>query len=121
MADSPEEIRKHIPTYYKIFAALIVGTILTVAVAKASLGVAAAVLVALIIATVKGSLVAGFFMHLLGEKKIIIWILILTGALFIPLIFLPLLTEGDHPGRSIAPPVASMVGDDHGGGDEGDH
>ena len=33
---------------------------------------------ALIIACIKGALVAGYFMHLISEKKVIAWVLIVT-------------------------------------------
>jgi cytochrome c oxidase subunit IV len=52
-----------------IFAALIVLTVLTVAVSYVDLGVANT-FVALLIATMKASLVAAFFMHLKGDRPI---------------------------------------------------
>ena len=55
-----------------------------------------AVLVALVIALSKGSLVAAFFMHLAHERKVIYWVLILTVAFFIVLMLLPTLTEWDQ-------------------------
>ena len=94
MADSPEAMKKHIRIYIGVFIALLVGTTLTVAVARfGSWGIGTAIGVALLIATVKGSLVASFFMHLIGEKKVILWILVLTLALFLPLMLLPVMTS----------------------------
>jgi cytochrome c oxidase subunit 4 len=52
-----------------IFAALIVLTVLTVAVSYVDLG-AANTFVAIFIATIKATLVATFFMHLKGDKSI---------------------------------------------------
>ena len=49
----------------------------------------------LLIASVKGFLVAGNFMHLLDEVKSIYWILILSVIFFIPLFFIPLLWDND--------------------------
>ena len=49
-------------------------------------------LVAMIVATIKGSLVACYFMHLISEKKLIYAVLGLTVAFFIALLFLPILT-----------------------------
>ena len=48
------------------------------------------------IATTKGSLVAAWFMHLVSERKLILWMLVLTFFLFVPLLLLPTLTVGDH-------------------------
>ncbi len=44
---------------------------------------------ALLIATVKASLVASFFMHLISERKLILGILILTVVFFLVLLLLP--------------------------------
>lgn len=52
-----------LPTYYKIFGALIALTIITVAVTKVDFGAFNAV-VAFGIASVKAALVLGYFMHL---------------------------------------------------------
>ena len=49
--------------------------------------------VALIVATIKGSLVAMYFMHLLHERKVIYWVLILTVIFFIFMMFVPLVDE----------------------------
>ena len=51
-----------------------------------------AVTVALLVATVKGSLVACYFMHLISEKKLIYAVLALTAAFFAALLTLPVLT-----------------------------
>ena len=57
--------------------------------------------VALIVATIKGSLVAMYFMHLLHERKVIYWVLMLTVIFFIFLMFVPLLTNLDRiPGTT---------------------
>ena len=51
-----------------------------------------AVTVALLVATVKGSLVACYFMHLISEKKLIYAVLVLTVVFFVALLALPVLT-----------------------------
>jgi len=51
-----------------------------------------AVSVALLVATVKGSLVACYFMHLISEKKLIYAVLALTVVFFIALLALPVVT-----------------------------
>lgn len=81
MANSPEEIQKAKKTYVLVFLALLVCTVLTVAVATVeALDIGRhgfdwkdAVL-GLIIATFKASLVGAIFMHLNHEKKSIYWI-----------------------------------------------
>ena len=54
-----------------------------------------AVAVALFIATVKGALVAGYFMHLVSEKKLIYAVLALTVVFFVVLLALPVVTHSD--------------------------
>ncbi len=52
-----------------------------------------AITVALIVATIKGSLVALFFMHLSNERKLIYYALALTVVFFTFMMFVPLLDE----------------------------
>ena len=92
-AGDVESIRKQTRAYVGVFIALMVLTVLTVAVSYFHMPVVLAVIVALIIASFKGSLVAAFFMHLAHERKVIYWVLILTVAFFIALMFIPTLTE----------------------------
>lgn len=88
-----ESIRKQTRAYIGVFIALMIGTILTVAVAYFHLPVVLAIVVALVIASFKGSLVAAFFMHLAHERKVIYWLLLLTVVFFLALMFIPSLTE----------------------------
>ena len=94
-AHSAEDIKKSVKTYYTIFGALMVLTIVTVGVSYLHLPVAMAVLVALVVATVKGSLVALFFMHLIDERKIIYYTLALTVVFFVFIMVVPLATNLD--------------------------
>ena len=94
-----EEIRKHVKLYIGVFVALMILTVLTVAVSYLQLFVPLAITVALIIAVTKGSLVASFFMHLISEKRPIYWALLLTVAFWVALMFLPLLGMVDSIGR----------------------
>ncbi len=96
--DSVDDIKKSVKTYFMIFGALMVLTIITVGVSYVHLPVAAAVTVALVVATIKGSLVALYFMHLLHERKVIYWVLMLTLIFFIFMMFVPLLTNSDKIG-----------------------
>ena len=88
---SPEQIRAEMRVYLAVFAGLGVLTAVTVGAfyALQSFPVRTAIIVALIIASVKAFLVAGFFMHLFSEKKVIYGILILTVIFFIFLMALP--------------------------------
>jgi cytochrome c oxidase subunit IV len=92
-ASDVEAIRKQTRVYIAVFVALAIGTVLTVLVAEAKLPVALAILIALAIASFKGSLVAAFFMHLSHERKVIYWLLLLTVVFFLALMFIPSLTQ----------------------------
>jgi cytochrome c oxidase subunit 4 len=90
------DIQAHVRTYYQVFGALLVLTIITVAVSYLHMPIVPAVIVALTIASFKAALVAAVFMHLKGEKQIIYWSLYLTAVFFVLLFALPMWTEGDH-------------------------
>jgi len=96
---SAEEIDRHVKVYISVFVALMVLTIVTVAISRFHLPVPIAVTIALIVATIKGSLVASYFMHLISEKKLILWVLLLTVVFFVALLFLPVITT--HNGFGI--------------------
>ena len=89
--------------YVMIGAALLVFTVITVAANQVHLAVPLAITVALIIAIMKGSMVAAVFMHLSDEKKWIYGALILTVAFFIVLMTLPVLTTRDTIGTHQTP------------------
>ena len=84
------DIQSHIKIYMMVFASLAVLTIVTVAASYLELSSGEAIFLALVIASVKGSLVACFFMHLLSEKAFITWVLMLTAGFFFILMFVPL-------------------------------
>src|SRR5215204_4556776 len=94
-SDHAADIDRHVRIYVTVFVALMVLTIVTVAVSYVHLPVAAAVTVALLVATIKGSLVACYFMHLISEKKLILAVLTLTIVFFAALMALPTLTHGN--------------------------
>ena len=79
-----------------VFVTLMVLTIVTVAISTLHLNVGAAITVALIVATIKGSLVASYFMHLVSERRVIYATLILTAIFFLLLMFLPVSTYLDR-------------------------
>ena len=96
--DHSADIDRHVRVYITVFAALMVLTIVTVAISRFHLSVPVAVTVALLVATVKGSLVACYFMHLISEKKLILAILALTVVFFVVLLALPILTVSNGLG-----------------------
>jgi cytochrome c oxidase subunit IV len=93
--DHAADIDRHVRIYITVFVALMVLTIVTVAIAELHLPVHIAVTVALLVATVKGSLVACYFMHLISEKKLIYAVLALTAVFFVALLALPVVTHSD--------------------------
>jgi len=95
---SPEQLKKDVRVYLIIFGALLVGTVLTVWASFIDLGSAKwNITVALIIATVKAFLVAGYFMHLISEKKTIYATLATTAFFFVALMGLTLWSMHDFP------------------------
>ena len=91
-------IEEHIKVYLTVFGALAVLTILTVSASYLEVSNTEAIFLALTIATIKASLVAGYFMHLITEKQTIVWILILTFFFFLVLMFFTLITATDQTG-----------------------
>jgi cytochrome c oxidase subunit 4 len=89
----PADIDKHVRVYITVFVALMALTIVTVAVSYLHLSTPIAIGVALFIATIKGSLVACYFMHLISEKKLIYGVLGITVFMFVALMMLPVLTH----------------------------
>ena len=83
--------------YMKVFSGLLILTVVTVSVSNLKIGVTLGVIVALIIATIKGGLVAAHFMHLNAEKKVIYFVLILTAIFFFFLMFLTCFMYFDIP------------------------
>jgi|SRR4029450_7516948 cytochrome c oxidase subunit IV len=94
-SDHAVDIDRHVRVYITVFVALMALTIVTVAISRFHLPVPIAVTVALIVAIIKGSLVAGYFMHLISEKKVIYAVLILTAVFFVALLALPVATVSD--------------------------
>ena len=95
---SAADIDKHIKVYIIVFVTLMVLTIVTVAIARVHLPVPIAISLAMLVATIKGSLVACYFMHLISEKKLIWAVLLLTFAFFVALLALPILTHSNSFG-----------------------
>lgn len=88
-AHDVEAVKAAVRKYLLIFAALIVGTIVTVLVSYVDFGSHARnIIVGLIIASIKAFLVAGYFMHLISERKMIYGILLATVFFFASLMYL---------------------------------
>ena len=93
---TPHEVAKHVRTYVAVFIALAALTIITVAVSYADLSVTKAVIVAMIIATIKGSLVAAFFMHLISERVAVYATLALCAIFFFVLFMIPVFVHAGN-------------------------
>jgi len=111
-SSDPAAIKKSIRTYGIVGGLLFVFTGITVGVNLIHLSsVALAITVALIIATMKASMVAAIFMHLNHEKKWIYGALILTVVFFVVLMLLPGLTTADSIGKHVG--FASVPAAEH--------
>jgi cytochrome c oxidase subunit 4 len=98
--ESPEAIRKEIRVYVIVFGALAALTGLTVfATYGLKLPAHIAIGVALVIASTKGFLVAGYFMHLLSEKRLVYSLLALTVFFFAVLLTAPWSNFADRIGH----------------------
>ncbi len=99
MSDESHDVRKDVKKYLIIFGALVVGTIVTVLaneidfskyISNHNTALNVTIAVALFIACIKGFLVAGYFMHLMSERKMIYCILAFTVFFFAGLMYLTL-------------------------------
>lgn len=91
----PAEIDRHVRVYITVFVALMALTLVTVAISYLDLSTPMAVTLALFVATIKGSLVASYFMHLISEKRLILAVLVLTVSFFVALLALPVITHSN--------------------------
>lgn len=89
------DIDRQVRTYILVFVTLMALTLITVAISRLHLPVAEAVALALVVASIKGGLVAAYFMHLISERKLIYWVLGFTVACFLAVLFLPVWTHLD--------------------------
>jgi cytochrome c oxidase subunit 4 len=96
---STHDTVKQVKLYKIIGGVLIAGTVITVMASNVHLGIILGIIVALIIAAVKGTLVAGYFMHLFSERRLIYGVLALTAVFIVVMIGLLLFSTGDQQGR----------------------
>lgn len=101
MHSDAADVKKSVRGYLIVFGSLMVLTVVTVLAASFHLAVPFAITVALIIAGIKGSMVAAVFMHLSHEKRLIYGTLLLTVVFFIVLLFIPVFTMMDHTGTAM--------------------
>ncbi|MDH3745353.1 MAG: cytochrome C oxidase subunit IV family protein [Acidobacteriota bacterium] len=85
-----EEIRSEMRRYWVVGTALFLLTVITVAVSYLDVSQGVAIAIALVIACLKGGLVAAVFMHLISEKQAIYSLLLLTVLFFIVLMLGPM-------------------------------
>lgn len=97
MTDHSNDHASHVRGYLIVGAALLIGTLLTVWASYIDLGHHWNIVLALVIASVKASLVALFFMHLISEKTLIYLVLGFTAFFFIGLMFLTVGSYHDFP------------------------
>ncbi len=85
------DVSKEVRRYLFVFGALLVGTIVTVLASFHDFGHPGVNIgVALLIAIVKAGLVAGYFMHLIDERKLIYGVLGATAFFFVGLMYITL-------------------------------
>ena len=90
-----EHIKQHVRVYLMVFSALAVLTVVTVLASHLDVSTPTAVVIALIIASIKATLVASYFMHLISERKTIYAILILSVLFLIVVLLVPTFTGNE--------------------------
>jgi cytochrome c oxidase subunit 4 len=101
MSDHPTNFSSYVRSYLIVGVALLIGTVLTVWASYIDLGHHWNIVLALVIATVKASLVALFFMHLISEKQMIYTVLAFTAFFVAGLMFLTITSYHDLPAQTV--------------------
>lgn len=117
--NSPEAIKKEVRRYLIVLGALATLTLITVGISTLQLPTGQAIALGLAVATIKGSLVAAFFMHLISERKLIFAVLLFTVFFFGMLLWGPWHhnydAEREWPGHNETnKPAAAAPADAHG-------
>lgn len=105
--DHSHDIGSHLRQYWIIFWALVVGTILTVAVATVDFrnyfdnGHTYNIAIGLLIATTKATLVCLFFMHLISEKQVIYLLIGFAAFFFVGLMGLTVWADKNLPDHTV--------------------
>lgn len=95
MKTSQIEIQKQVRGHLAVAAGLLTLTVVTVGISQLDLGTMTRVIIALAIATVQGGLIVGYLMHLRGEKRTVVAVLVLTGIFAASLLLLTAATHFD--------------------------
>lgn len=101
MSEHGVEFSSHVRGYLIVGVALLIGTALTVWASYIDLGHHWNIVLALVIASAKASLVALFFMHLISEKQLIYTVLAFTVLFVSGLMFLTLTSYHDLPANTV--------------------
>ena len=97
MGGSHSDVSKHVKAYFMVFGALAVFTVLTVLASYVHVSTPMHVGIALLIASIKASLVAAIFMHLKWERGASIWVtLVFCAIFFIVLMVIPAAWAADQ-------------------------
>ena len=96
MSGTAHNLEKEIRGYIIVGTGLLTLTIVTVTVSYLHLNLVKAIILALFIATIKGSMVACYFMHLISERKLIYFVLTLTVSFFAAMMLLIVLGHYGH-------------------------
>jgi cytochrome c oxidase subunit 4 len=118
MSDNAHDIHASVKKYLLVFYALLIGTVITVGAYFYHIeSVAITVAIALFIASIKGFLVAGYFMHLISEKKMIYAILAATVFFFAGLMYITIWSMDAHsfPNGTIQRGHSTHAGSAHAG------
>lgn len=127
-----------LPVYYGVFGALLVLTVLTYAVSFAGLPESLSLGVAMLVACLKATLVAGVFMHLIWDEKLNVLVLavsVLAMLLFFGVTLMDEVSRGlispeegtlfkqheDATLKEIANPPAAEHGGEHANGKAAEH
>lgn len=108
-----EHVQRQVRIYFYVFLSLLALTIVTVLVSRIELPVLVGVIVALIVASFKGTLVAGIFMHLFSDKfPFIVRVLIVSSFFFFVMVALFLFGYFDTFASSRAV-IEAKIGETH--------
>ena len=98
------DVTKTVRLYMAVFGGLLVLTIVTVWAASWETATGLGVLLALLIAGTKGTLVAGFFMHLFSDRfPLIARVLVFSAVFFVVMVAMVVLGFVDNFGANRAP------------------
>ena len=82
-----KHVHQQVKNYLIVFGTLLILTVITVLLSRVQVQVALGVVLALIVAGIKGTLVAGIFMHMFSEKiSVVNIVLIFSGIFFLVMI-----------------------------------